>query len=532
MEYERALFRVHERTIEALRYDGPCLPGRAFAHVSRPSTCCAVIQAAVLLLALTLLSVISYLHVNYVNQPGACLEDAVMLAAQQYPSVIICSTNCSAPPPESGNSTSVQSDIITLPSGVQMESDIVLRIGLLAEDLAEEFSPLYTFSFQPIVMLLSEEMREKHDFVSLNVTLDPQCFGPPVGAVLLSHFVGYDTAMINQLMFTFQSRGLLVSEANQKEWFWSKSEVFSGRLAPAGEVAARKILSLGAALVSFFLMTSVTAMLVRVLLSSGVSFMFALLLIPECLNIMEIDMRVLRFSYPWLGVPVAALRRNGKAIMPFLMGHGLLVVVCYTMYTACMSAWSYTLYDGKSMEALFEVSIYAVVLVWEYFSLVFVRSKCGILFFPRATFFYWIGWATYFYYFSYGYFGLLGLVFGLLLLHAMLFTLSKLEAPSLARGEVSYEYPRARYVALPYPALQYAVPETWTIFVAPNTEVRSIYQGDIPSRPATNEERPAVAPVQEDEEADSVGDPADDPRQPLRRRMSGTAATEQEFESA
>jgi hypothetical protein len=90
-----------------------------------------------------------------------------------------------------------------------------------------DFEADYTFAFTPAVLLLPDAARLQHNFTTVNVSLSVhECYrkGHPVAAALLRAVVGYDTAVINQLMFTFRSRGLLVDQ-HGGEWWWSKGSM-------------------------------------------------------------------------------------------------------------------------------------------------------------------------------------------------------------------------------------------------------------------------------------------------------------------
>lgn len=62
----------------------------------------------------------------------------------------------------------------------------------------------------------------------------------------------------------------------------------------------------------------------------------------------------------------------------------LQVVVYYTMYEACQLLWAETLYN-KSVPGGLQFYIYGVVMLCEYFSMIYCRSLAGIRYFPRYT---------------------------------------------------------------------------------------------------------------------------------------------------
>ena len=75
MEYERALFRVYDRSLESLRMDQPMYPGRCGNRV-RPTTVCFGVEMCLLGSALLGLLLLSVAHVNYVGSSSPnCLHD-------------------------------------------------------------------------------------------------------------------------------------------------------------------------------------------------------------------------------------------------------------------------------------------------------------------------------------------------------------------------------------------------------------------------------------------------------------------------
>ncbi|KAG5179669.1 hypothetical protein JKP88DRAFT_326354, partial [Tribonema minus] len=257
-----------------------------------------------------------------------------------------------------------------------------------------------------------------------------------------------------------------------------------------GEVLRRGF-ALARALLTFAVLSSVTALVVRMLLSSGVAAMFPFFALLRRMGFTDLDDRVLAASYPWIGRPMQALRRQNKPTGPFIMAHLVQVVVYYTLYNAVQVAWTMWLYDKS---AQLEMSLFGMMLLWEYYCLVFVRSAAGIAFFPRVTMLYFTAYHMYFFMNPMGYFGLAALSTFLLVLHAMLYTVTDLEVPALTRGEISAEHPRACFVELPWPSWGASLPPTWTLFLPTNTRVRGVYENIRPSRPVKSA-RSAVSAI-------------------------------------
>lgn len=65
--------------------------------------------------------------------------------------------------------------------------------------------------------------------------------------------------------------------------------------------------------VSYFFITSMTALIVRVLTSSGVAVMFPVIWCMRRVGLADRGSeRVLEFSYPWLGMPIRTWDGDGE----------------------------------------------------------------------------------------------------------------------------------------------------------------------------------------------------------------------------
>ena len=136
-----------------------------------------------------------------------------------------------------------------------------------------------------------------------------------------------------------------------------------------------RVASLVLSLLTFFLVTSVTALVVRTLTSSGVVLMFPLFAFFRSIGLPGADDRILGLSYPWIGRAMAASRPASSPHPPshLVWSHSAKIFLYYLMYEACQAAWSTVLYGKSTPEAL-PVWIFGFAMLWEYFTIVFVRS--------------------------------------------------------------------------------------------------------------------------------------------------------------
>jgi len=115
-------------------------------------------------------------------------------------------------------------------------------------------------------------MRSEHGFDLFNVTLaGTECFGGVVTMALIP-LGGIDTVVKNFLQNTFKQEGAVISGTGDY-YTWSMQDI---RLASLSllDRASFKLMVLAMSCFSFFFVSTVTALLVRILISSGVVLLF------------------------------------------------------------------------------------------------------------------------------------------------------------------------------------------------------------------------------------------------------------------
>mmetsp|Transcript_33906 Transcript_33906/g.44726 ORF Transcript_33906/g.44726 Transcript_33906/m.44726 type:complete len:533 (-) Transcript_33906:362-1960(-) len=527
MEFERALFRVYERSLESIQLDTPWF-GNA-----RPSSILKWTQRILMITASILLVLTVSLHSKFVDQPG-CLQEKLRTLHENK---LALNQNIS--------SDLLEDDVILrlAISKYAPPDELVPKVEVIGQNISDStpshsFDAKYEFSRSIPLMLLEDDMRRKLGVKELNITLEHECFGQTSFTRFLVIATGHDTPVINMLMFSLQSDGFLKNLRTEEEWSWNQAQLPPPQGYSWWMRLARKPMIVFASVAAFFLLSSVTALIVRVLISSGVIFMFPLFHALERCGFRGFDLRILNLSYPWLGFPMQQLRARNKPVSHFITGHLLKVLVYYTMYEASQLAWTQWLYN-KSVPAGLQVWLFGTMMLWEYFSMLFLRSLAGCKFFPRLTFIYFMGFHIYFYNFTYGYFDLMAFTNFTLMLHAMLFTIQYLETPSLMRGEVTPDKPRAVYTELPWPQVPAALPPSWSLFVPPGEQTQPIYDQQVPTlaglprqqetAPGTEDQETGNAQSPDEESADPQ--PSSDPRELFHRRTSSQEESAEDIEA-
>ena len=75
---------------------------------------------------------------------------------------------------------------------------------------------------------------------------------------------------------------------------------------------------------------------------------------------------------------------RGASQVPFVMAHISRVILFYTLYEALQFAISIWFYDDNQPGQK-ELWLFALMMIWEYYSMVYVRTYSSIVLFPRAT---------------------------------------------------------------------------------------------------------------------------------------------------
>lgn len=96
-----------------------------------------------------------------------------------------------------------------------------------------------------------------------------------------------------------------------------------------------------------------------------------------------------------------------------------------------------------------QVWLYGMVMLWEYFALIFVRARSSVVFFSRTAALSFLAFHVYFYHFQMGFFALAAWTAFLVMFSVKLYVLQAIELPAYTSGDISHEQPRAHYVELP-----------------------------------------------------------------------------------
>ena len=347
------------------------------------------------------------------------------------------------------------------------------------------FDPLYyevhdfEFSFDVGILELSGYLRQTHNFELINATMDgAHCLGSPFLQSLIP-LGGIEIVVMNSIVATFKKAGMMIdSQGDYNLWHERDVRPYS---TPA-EWLGFKIGVLVKSLFLFFLLTTVTALLVRMLISSGVVLLFPMFWLVQYLGYRVISMRLISLSYPWIGVPLEMYQAQGQSGMPFLIGHMTRVIVYYTFYEATQFACSLWFYD-QSQPGQRELWLFAILMLWEYYSMIYVRASASILLFPRASLALFLIYHFYLFCCPMGFHLLALLVLLFFLLWLMMYCVRKYEIPAFHRGYVNPDQPRALYNFTPWPIWMHDLAPEFTVFMPTDRRSTSTYNMNVPPLP-------------------------------------------------
>jgi hypothetical protein len=115
-----------------------------------------------------------------------------------------------------------------------------------------------------------------------------------------------------------------------------------------------------------------------------------------------------------------------------------------------------------------ELFVFGIMMVLEYYSMIYVRSKASIQFFPRFSLAVFLLYHFYLYSFPSGFTMLALNVMFFVLLSVMLMCVRVFEIDAFHRGEVSISQPRALYNFTPWPSWGIGLPVDDTLFMPVN----------------------------------------------------------------
>ena len=418
---------------------------------SKAYKCCKYLQYIVALMFGVVAVFFLIVHHKYTDQ-GTCFEDALIRTLANLPAP---STVTAKP-----NSTTVSNR-----QGSVVFEDDVLFIEVtpsLSTYQQGNFKAQYEFSPTASVLYLTEQQRKRHNFRELNVTIDGECLG-----YSLASLAGMDTVLINQLMYGLDSNALLRNKQTGELWSWNSFRINNDRRSKIKNSFGNWFvdrLAVSCLIFLFFaVMSGITAVVIRVLVSSGVVLVFPIFYALSLAGIQSLDLGIVIISYPWLGVEVGQLIRLSRSTCPYICAHLLFLLVLYIVFELSQVSFATVVYR-RSYPAGLPLVVASGLMVLEYFSLVYIRSLASIQYFPKIV---WLNfWLFHHYYYvtSYGFTYIAVSLCSLATLYAMMWFVTNVEVKALESGMISADLTRAKYATSAVPSWAGSLAPLYSVF--------------------------------------------------------------------
>jgi len=154
-------------------------------------------------------------------------------------------------------------------------------------------------------------------------------------------FGGFDLVMQNYVMNTLKQGGIMTTALGDY-YTWAMTDIVMYKTIVGW--AELKLSIAITSLFAYFALSCCTALLVRVLISSGVVLIFPIFYM---FGVPVLNNRLIALSYPWLGIPIEIMRTANLSPTPFIISHLCKVVIYYMLYEAAQLAFSAWFYNKR-----------------------------------------------------------------------------------------------------------------------------------------------------------------------------------------
>eukprot|EP00929_Paragymnodinium_shiwhaense_P031521 TRINITY_DN17631_c0_g1_i2.p1 TRINITY_DN17631_c0_g1~~TRINITY_DN17631_c0_g1_i2.p1 ORF type:complete len:509 (+),score=71.26 TRINITY_DN17631_c0_g1_i2:154-1680(+) len=346
----------------------------------------------------------------------------------------------------------------------------------------------YRYGFDREIMMLRPAVFDKHAFQWRNVSIQESCLmSSSVLRFLFRTMDAYDTLVVNELAYTFRSRGYLerveddsIDAAQVEAWIWSKEQVesaYPSTSRPIIVAAVRKAAILLKAVISFVLISSITGFFIRVAVNGSAVLMFPVAMCAQRYNPHNrMSIGLLSRSFPWIGVYVEVLRRANRPSWPLFRSQLVFLLLQSFGYLSCNLAWRFILYRKGSPEG-FEERIFSLCSILELFNLIFVRSVSSTVVYPRVVTACLVYLHFYMFCNFYPFHTLAFVLCASICVYGMAYCLNNFEEPALRGDPFAHTtptavHPRATYLLQLSPSWTLETAPLWTMFYAPEPPSR------------------------------------------------------------
>ena len=286
MEFEKAIYRVYEKCLDSIRDESSPNP-------NQPSRSCRICEYLLIWLFLFYGVIFVCLHNTFVGNPG-CLPQLLQEANYSLPLTkdTILQINIDEAYLEDDmdlnddtmEDSSDENDRgrrllrkMNVPTSNWLQSNTSSTNSTITNSSIHDIKyPKYDyeFAFDNAVVGLPDEVRYGHGFHLLNVSMmSSNCFGSHVLIQNMIPLGGVDIVVMNAIKYTVNHSGTMTT-ARDDYYTWTSSDYTPYK--NFAQYLQYKTNVLFGSLFSFFAISTLTALLVRVLISSGVVILFPL----------------------------------------------------------------------------------------------------------------------------------------------------------------------------------------------------------------------------------------------------------------
>mmetsp|Transcript_24106 Transcript_24106/g.56093 ORF Transcript_24106/g.56093 Transcript_24106/m.56093 type:complete len:522 (+) Transcript_24106:106-1671(+) len=337
----------------------------------------------------------------------------------------------------------------------------------------------YKFAFDREVIAMRQSIFESHNFKVVNVTVSDRCLAPswPVREMLFL-FDAVDGIILNELAYTLRSRGYMDrvdGDVKIESWAWSAEQVEAALPStprPLMVSLARKAGILAKSAFTFLLISAMTGLFIRVAVNGSAVLMFPMAIFAQSFRTSGLSIRSLTRSFPWIGVHVEILRRSGRSLTALFRSHFIFFLLLSFAYLSCNLAWRFILYRQSTPEG-FEEGVFSFCSMLELFNLIFVRSTSSAVVFPKVTFAAFVYLHFYVFCSLYPFHGLAYSVTAGVCAYVAVYCLNHFEEPALHSDPFAFTtptaaHPRALYMPQLSPSWNLESAPLWTMFYLPD----------------------------------------------------------------
>eukprot|EP00927_Polykrikos_kofoidii_P016737 TRINITY_DN17582_c0_g1_i2.p1 TRINITY_DN17582_c0_g1~~TRINITY_DN17582_c0_g1_i2.p1 ORF type:complete len:506 (+),score=68.42 TRINITY_DN17582_c0_g1_i2:20-1537(+) len=359
------------------------------------------------------------------------------------------------------------------------ENVTVLGTGSGPKVGPEHIIASYKFAFDREIVTMRQAVFEGHHFPIRNVTIKDSCVtSSGLMRELFRLFDVYDNVIINELAYTFRSRGYMerFSGGTKIEaWAWSAEQVETASPQERQSILAtlvQKMFLLAKSIFGFVLTSAVTGFFIRVAVNGSAVLMFPLAIIASRYGSNRFSIGLLTRSFPWIGVHTEVLRRGNRPLFPLFRSHLIFMFMQSFAYLSCNLAWRFVLFR-KSSPVGFEENIFSFFSIMELFNLLFVRSVDSTVVFPKLATACMVYFHFYVFSSLYPFHTLAFFSCGGTCIYVMAFCLNHYEEPALRADPALHTtptatHPRGTYMPQLSPSWTLESAPLWTMFYPPD----------------------------------------------------------------